>query len=118
MSGGSNCAAARPVVMASASWWSRALQSCRLPRFAGVNVTFENLKIRCFDADGTQIDRAEAELARFLRDGKLRGVVNIRRGSLEDVPRAFIHMMIGGNTGKQLVELINEDSAMDEAFGE
>lgn len=71
--------------------------------------TVEHFLVSCFDAldNGKRLQSAEATLAGYIRDGRLRGDESIVQGSLEDAPRAAINLWSGGNTGKRLLELVS-----------
>ncbi|CAE8588932.1 unnamed protein product [Polarella glacialis] len=84
-----------------------ALVQNQAPRFAGVSFSAENFLVTCFDVDGGR-ERAEAELGTYVREGRVKHLETLLQGSIEDVPRAFIHMLGGGNKGKQIVELVDQ----------
>mmetsp|Transcript_55955 Transcript_55955/g.173684 ORF Transcript_55955/g.173684 Transcript_55955/m.173684 type:complete len:455 (+) Transcript_55955:49-1413(+) len=70
----------------------------------GVGFTVENFLVVCFDGEG-RLERAEAAMASYIREGRLKWEETVLRGSVEDAPRAAINVWAGGNTGKQLLEL-------------
>lgn len=49
-----------------------------------------------------------AQMGEWLKEGKLKYEETIEEGGLENAPRAFLSMLKGSNTGKQLVKIADE----------
>lgn len=49
-------------------------------------------------------EEARNRMARWVKEGKIRYAETIAKG-IERAPEAFLSMLTGGNTGKQLVQL-------------
>ncbi len=50
------------------------------------------------------------EMGQWIKEGKIKYSETIENGGIEATPKAFINMLSGGNTGKQLVRLWSESS--------
>lgn len=76
------------------------------PRFLWHMIT-KRARIEGFLVSEFADQHAEAlvEMAEWLRQGKLKYRETIEEGGIESAPAAFISMLKGGNTGKQLVKI-------------
>merc|ERR1740129_1479857 len=105
-------AAKANLVLQQMRGWHSTIHTCRRDELrkqvdlGGVPVTIENYLVLCFDGQGGK-ERAESTMAGYVREGRLKLEETILRGTVEDAPRTAINVWTGGNTGKQLLELVD-----------
>lgn len=71
------------------------------------NLIYKNAKIEGFVSSrwSTEWPEGIQQMSQWIAEGKIKYTETIDEGGIEATPKAFISMLAGGNTGKQLVKL-------------